>query len=140
MNIVKAGLSRKDVMGQQIPFYVGSAGDLNQANGDSWACAFPYWMESTGRNAIIDTACSAALTATSMAHNELVMGRSHMAMTNGVGIMMDVGSYIAMSSGRMISSRGRSFTFDHSADGYGRGEGWTSIILESHGVPNPIRE
>jgi len=53
-----------------------------------------------------------------------------------------VGSYIAMSSGRMISSRGRSFTFDHSADGYGRGEGCVSIVMEAQGggLVNEVRK
>mmetsp|Transcript_56067 Transcript_56067/g.126700 ORF Transcript_56067/g.126700 Transcript_56067/m.126700 type:complete len:1283 (+) Transcript_56067:153-4001(+) len=141
MNVIKSGFTRKELRGQHVSYYLGKVPDFAAQQGNPCSMVFPYYMGFTGPTNVIDTACSSTMTTTAMIYNEIADGRANMGMSNGVGIMMDIGAFIAMSSGRMISSRGRSFTFDHSADGYGRGEGFVSVMIESGvGVKNPIRE
>jgi len=140
MNTVKAGLTRKELRHQVVSHYLGLSGSLDTQNGKSPCLTLPYYLNLRGRASIIDTACSSSLVAVSMAHTEIATGRSNMNICTGAAAMMDVFSYISMSSGRMLGNRGRSYTFDHSADGYGRGEGVVTVILESKGIANPIRE
>jgi len=137
--LVKAGLSREDLRGQNVEFLVGWSPGLDSQMGYGTNMLLPYYLGTTGKNALIDTACSAALVAVNAAHGEIAMARTHMASVSGINICIDVGSYIALSGARMISDRGRSFTFDQSGNGYGRGEGIVQVLLESSGVFNPIR-
>mmetsp|Transcript_48242 Transcript_48242/g.105326 ORF Transcript_48242/g.105326 Transcript_48242/m.105326 type:complete len:1259 (-) Transcript_48242:60-3836(-) len=139
MNTVKAGLTRKELRHQVVSHYLGLSGSLDTQNGKSPCLTLPYYLNLRGRASIIDTACSSSLVAVSMAHTEIATGRSNMNICTGAAAMMDVFSYISMSSGRMLGNRGRSYTFDHSADGYGRGEGALSVLIESSGTYNPIR-
>jgi len=67
------------------------------------------------------------------AHEECSKGLAKTNLVQGVMCLLDIGTYVAMSSGRMISFRGRSRTFDHSADGYGRGEGISGAVLDQVG-------
>merc|ERR1712151_959345 len=47
-----------------------------------------------------------------------------------MGTLIGPMSYISLSGPGMLTSNGRCFTFDHSADGFARGEGFGSIKLK----------
>nr|AQS99193.1 type I polyketide synthase [Gambierdiscus polynesiensis] len=126
----RAGFSRDELRGQRVGYYVGHTCDFESATGYSAPHRLTYFLGLTGRASIIDTACSSALVSMCMCHQDVALGRAEAGAIAGVGCLLDVRPYIAMSSGRMISSRGRSHTFDHSADGYGRGEGIACCFLE----------
>jgi len=57
------------------------------------------------------------------------------ALIIGVNTLVGQGSYISLSGPGMLSQKGRCFTFDHSADGFARGEGIGSVLLK-HCVNN----
>jgi len=139
MGLVKAGVTRDDLRGQNVECINAWSPGLDSQTGTPPNHLLPYWLGTTGRNFIVDTACSAALVASNLAHGAIAMHRSHMSFISGLNMCIDVGSFIALSGARMISDRGRSFTFDQSGNGYGRGEGICMIVLESSGVYNPIR-
>lgn len=137
---IRAGLGRKDIRGQKVSIYVGDSGRPSATRGWSCASLLTHWLGTSGPMSVIDTACSAAMVSFCMAHQDVCLGRSVGAMAGGVNALDDAMPYIAMSSGRMISSRGRSRTFDNSADGYGRGEGMCAIFLEPEGNSSPMRK
>lgn len=139
MGLVKAGFSRENLRGQEVQCMTAWAPQLDSQMGQPPNYLLPYWLGTKGKNCIIDTACSAALTAANMCHGEIAMGRSHLSFISGINTGIDVGAFIALSGARMISDRGRSFTFDQSGNGYGRGEGVCMVVLEPSGIYNPIR-
>ncbi|CAE8722598.1 unnamed protein product, partial [Polarella glacialis] len=136
--IHRAGLRKKDILGQRIGFHIGHTGDFEGNIGRSPPTMLSYFLGTTGPATVVDTACSSALVSMNLGHQDCCLGRAHGVLVGGVNALTDVMPYIAMSSGRMISSRGRSRAFDHSADGYGRGEGFAAIFMEPSGE-NPIR-
>jgi len=139
----RAGLSRDELFGQRVGFYLGHTCDFESSKGYSAPHRLAYFLGLTGRVSIMDTACSSALVSICSLHQDIALDRACAGAAAGVGVMLDVRPYIAMSSGRMISSRGRSHTFDHSADGYGRGEGVACVFLEDgrqKGAQSPLRQ
>ncbi|CAE8661575.1 unnamed protein product, partial [Polarella glacialis] len=90
----------------------------------------------TGPTWLLDTACSAGLTAVCTAmfslKGTMPAERSQWSssleqrpgcLAGGVNVISDPGVYIANSAMHMLSPKGRCFTFDGSGDGYARGEG-----------------
>lgn len=136
--ILRAGLTKKDAFGKRIGFYCGHNGDFEANIGYSPPTMLSYFLGTTGPASIVDTACSSSLVGMNLAHQDCCLGRADGLVVGGVNALTDVNPFIAMSSGRMLASRGRSRTFDHSADGYGRGEGIAALFLEPAGE-NPMR-
>ena len=56
---------------------------------------------------------------------------SEQAISAGVNLMLYAGTMAAICQLQALSPVGRCKTFDESADGYGRGEGLASIVLQS---------
>jgi len=92
----------------------------------------------------IDTACSSSLVAMGQAHRTLVSrdGRqlkstadADIDMALVMGLCLDDGlpTFIAYCQAQMLSSRGRSFTFDESANGFLRGEGCSGVFVRRSG-------
>eukprot|EP00929_Paragymnodinium_shiwhaense_P000210 TRINITY_DN100456_c0_g1_i1.p1 TRINITY_DN100456_c0_g1~~TRINITY_DN100456_c0_g1_i1.p1 ORF type:complete len:868 (+),score=164.76 TRINITY_DN100456_c0_g1_i1:99-2702(+) len=95
----------------------------------------------TGPVTTAETACSSSLVALGIAH--LAMRRKQPeqiaaslsteldhALIVGVNTLIGPGSYIALSGPGMLTTRGRCFTFNDSADGFARGEGCGAIQLK----------
>lgn len=82
-----------------------------------------------------DTACSSSLVAAHQAHKGLLAGETVAAVAGGVNAMLlpiTTASICGMSA---LSPVARCKTFDASADGYGRGEGFAVLILAPGAVP-----
>lgn len=45
--------------------------------------------------------------------------------------MSSIEQFLLLSNLSMLSARGRSFSFDHRADGYGRGEGYGILVIKT---------
>lgn len=86
-----------------------------------------------GSSQTINTACSAGLVA-------MHTGKLHLkykdfdpleaVVATGINLAYAPGPFIGCCSGGMLSYKGRSFTFDISADGYGRGEGSSGVYMK----------
>ncbi|MEK7285885.1 MAG: SDR family NAD(P)-dependent oxidoreductase [Nitrospirota bacterium] len=90
-----------------------------------------YAYDFRGPSLSIDTACSSSLVAFSYAVSDIRNGVCDMALVGGVNFMLRPEFPIAMSKGQFLARDGRSKSFDHRADGYGRGEGAGIVILKS---------
>src|SRR5699024_3229666 len=77
----------------------------------------------SGPSMTIDTACSSALSALDVCVNKMVNGEVSTCLVGGVNLMLIPDIFIAFSKARMLARDARCKTFDHRADGYGRGEG-----------------
>jgi len=154
----KAGWDRTSLNGARIGVFVGNCGTdwhsvrLNPAGN----LINPDWMNSSsahttnsrlsyifgmrGPLSTSDTACSSSLVAAGTAHNALrrmepdqldVSSNSFIdwALVLGTNGLWGPYSWIGLCGPKMLSSMGRCFTFDHSADGFARGEGTSGISV-----------
>ncbi|CAL1148755.1 unnamed protein product [Cladocopium goreaui] len=88
-----------------------------------------YSLGLRGASASVDTACSSSLVALHIACKELGLGMMA-ALCTGVQLNLIAEPFVAFSKARMLSPDGRCKTFDASANGYVRGEGSGSALLE----------
>ena len=89
-----------------------------------------YTLGLTGPCMTIDTACSSALVAIHQASLSLRVRECDVALAGGVSVMASPVASISFCRAGMLSRDGRCRTFDHAADGYGRGEGCGMIVLK----------
>jgi len=98
------------------------------------ASRLSHLLDMKGPCLAIDTACSSSLVAMGQAHRTLVRREDQQlsstaaanidkALVMGLCLNDGIGTFIAYCQGQMLSTGGRSFTFDESANGFLRGEG-----------------
>lgn len=83
-----------------------------------------------GPNVLIDTACSASLTALHLACQSLRAGECDLALAGGVYLLLSPGTTIGLCQMGALSADGRSKAFNRSADGFGQGEGCGMVLLK----------
>ena len=89
-----------------------------------------YTFNLTGPCISTDTACSSSLVSLAQAHASLAAAsRQQAALAAGVNAMLLPSTSAAISSLGALSPEARCKTFDATADGYGRGEGFSVAML-----------
>lgn len=83
-----------------------------------------------GPSFTVDTGCSSSLVALHQAVQSLRNGESDRCFVGGVNLTLDPQRFTYQSRLKMFSNEGRSFPFDSRANGYGRGEGCTGVVLQ----------
>ena len=105
--------------------YSGTSGALSVASG-----RVSYTLGLTGPCLSLDTACSSSLVALHLAASASKLGECPRALATGIGLLTtDVTE--AFSAAGMLSALGRCHTFDRRADGYCRGEGCCTFVLDN---------
>lgn len=89
-----------------------------------------YFFDLRGPSFTVDTGCSASLVALHSAVQSLRLGETDQALVGGVNLLLDPQRFTYQSKLKMFSKEGKSFSFDHRANGYGRGEGCCAIVLK----------
>ncbi|KAK4099533.1 hypothetical protein N658DRAFT_160221 [Parathielavia hyrcaniae] len=105
-------------------FHIGGTGEAIIANRIS------HFFDFRGISMTIDTGCSGSLVALHEACIALRTGQSRMAIVGGTEIILHPDQNVSMSSGGMLNSEGKCFTFDSRGAGYGRGEGVASVVVK----------
>jgi polyketide synthase-associated protein len=150
LSLSEAGFHKKQLMSkpQQIAVFVGI--DKNEwamvpkdgsaafgASGSANAITsnrFSYVMNLKGASMTIDTACSASLVCAHTAKLYLLHKQWDpcvAAITCGVNLIMSPFSFTGACGAGMLSHKGRCFTYNHSADGYARGESVGSHCIKN---------
>jgi len=124
------GINRFNSRGKHVAFFHGDVYNLDQVVGCTAFAHMQHFYGFVGMSTMVDTACSTGLVATALTHQEVCADQVDFGLAVAVNRTLDVFSFVAMSIGRMISFRGRSRTFDTSADGYGRAEGCAGLFIE----------
>ncbi|HET8946241.1 MAG TPA: beta-ketoacyl synthase N-terminal-like domain-containing protein, partial [Candidatus Polarisedimenticolia bacterium] len=83
-----------------------------------------------GVNFTVDAACASSLAAIYLAARELATGASDMAIAGGCDTVQNPFGYLCFSKTGALSPRGRSRTFDASADGIAISEGHAAVVLK----------
>jgi len=89
-----------------------------------------WFFDFKGPSMTIDTACSSSLVTLHQACQSLRSGESEMAISTGVTVINHPNDIIGMSYQGFLGSQGKSFAFDHRAEGYARGEGVGTIVMK----------
>lgn len=90
-----------------------------------------YLFELNGPSIPIDTACSSSLVALHTANQGMQSSDCIDAVILGVNSFLEDQTWTKIEALKALSPDGRCKTFDASADGYGRGEAFTSLHLSS---------
>lgn len=89
-----------------------------------------YQFNLQGPSLTVDTGCSSSLVALHLAVQSLRSKETEMAFVGGVNLLADPQRFTYQSKLKMFSVDGKSFAFDHRANGYGRGEGCGGLVLK----------
>lgn len=89
-----------------------------------------YLLDLRGPSVSVDTACSSSLVAIHLACQSLRHGECDAAIAGGVSLMVGETPMITLSKVGFMAPDGRCKTFDARADGFGRGEGCSVLVLK----------
>ncbi|TLD19278.1 hypothetical protein PspLS_09761 [Pyricularia sp. CBS 133598] len=78
----------------------------------------------------VNTACSSSMVALHLACQSLRAGECESALVGGVNLMINPDFSCYLSGQKFLAGDGRCKTFDSAADGYGRGEGCTALVIK----------
>ena len=108
-----------------IDLHTNSGGTLSIA-----ANRVSYMLDLKGPSVSVDTACSSALVAISLACQAIWSGKCEGALAGGANALITPNSSIGFSKAGMLSPSGQCFAFDERANGYVRGEGAGLVYLK----------
>ncbi|OEK09351.1 hypothetical protein A8C32_11565 [Flavivirga aquatica] len=90
------------------------------------------WFNFHGPSEVINTACSSSLVAIHHAIESINKGECSMAIAGGINLILSSRIYIASHKAGMLSKDGHCKTFDDSADGFVRSEGYGAVLLKPY--------
>ncbi|KAF7595543.1 hypothetical protein BBP40_005578 [Aspergillus hancockii] len=89
-----------------------------------------WFFDFRGTSMNIDTACSSSLIALDLACQGLRNGETEMGIVAGTNLILSPDMMQVFSNVNMLSPDSRSYSFDHRANGYGRGEGTGTLVIK----------
>ncbi|MFC0057282.1 SDR family NAD(P)-dependent oxidoreductase [Streptomyces actinomycinicus] len=89
-----------------------------------------YFFDLRGASFAVDTACSSTLTAVHQACEEVRSGRSALALTGGVNVLLNPWESVGFAQASMLSPTGRCHVFSEHADGFVRSEGAGVLVFK----------
>jgi polyketide synthase PksN len=109
---------------------VGNEGNLTGNNNAILAARLSYFLNLSGPNMAINTACSSGLVAVHQACLSLRSFECDTAIAAAVNLLFTPEPYIAMSEAGMLSPQGKCYSFDKRANGMVPGEAVTVVVLK----------
>ena len=90
-----------------------------------------HFYDLRGPSMALDTACSSSLYALHLACQSLRSGESTSSIVGGSNLILSPETMMQpLSNAGILSQEGRSYSFDHRANGYARGEGVAVVVLK----------
>ncbi|GAW26208.1 putative polyketide synthase [Rosellinia necatrix] len=89
-----------------------------------------WFFDLLGPSVHIDTACSSSLVAIDLACQSLASGDASMALVTGSNLILGPDGFLLLSNLGFLSPDSKSYSFDHRANGYARGEGVIALVLK----------
>ncbi|MEL7145031.1 MAG: SDR family NAD(P)-dependent oxidoreductase, partial [Bacteroidota bacterium] len=108
----------------------GRAGKLTSNHNAILSARLSYFLNFSGPNMAINTACSSGLVAAHQAFQSLQNEECDTAIAAGVNLMVLPELYVGMSQAGMLSSDGKCHTFDKKANGMVPGEAVAVVVLK----------
>ncbi|KAF2139378.1 uncharacterized protein K452DRAFT_352624 [Aplosporella prunicola CBS 121167] len=146
-SIENAGIPISEIAGTETSCYVGtfmkdyqqiSAYDSEDqpgygATGHSSALLanrISWFFDLRSSSVTIDTGCSGSTVAFHHACESLRTGEAKIALAGGVGALLSPDPMVSMVSFNFLSPDSKCYSFDHRANGYARGEGFSVLVLK----------
>ena len=107
--------------------------DAHTASGNSHGVAagrIAYMLDLRGPAIALDTACSSSLVAVHTACRSLRAGETSLAIVGASSLLISPELSVSLSKWGMMAPDGHCKVFDHSADGWVRGEGACALVLK----------
>ena len=114
-------------------FPITARADVHTNSGGTLSIAanrISYLFDLKGPSVSVDTACSSALVAISLACKAVWSGDCDAALAGGVNALITPHASIGFSKATMLSPSGKCYAFDERADGYVRSEGAGLVYLK----------
>ncbi|KAI0509538.1 hypothetical protein F5B22DRAFT_658101 [Xylaria bambusicola] len=89
-----------------------------------------WYFHLRGPSVLINTACSGSLIALDQACQSMHCGDSSMALVFGSSMLLSPESSLMLANMNFLSPDSKCYSFDHRANGYGRGEGVVAMVLK----------
>ncbi|KAG6993746.1 reducing polyketide synthase pksF [Physcia stellaris] len=89
-----------------------------------------WFFDSTGSSVNVDTACSSSIVALDLACQSLMNRDANMSIAAGCNLIFSPDLMHALSNMSMLSPDNQYYSFDHRANGYARGEGFSVLVLK----------
>ncbi len=143
--MAQAGIKPESLRGSETAVFTGCgpAGYSNQLRNNELHASAPignsssamsgrisYLLDLCGPSETIDTACSSSLVAIHRACTSLQSGESTLAFAGGTNLLLDMDNWACLEKAGMLAADGISKVFDEKANGYVRGEGGGTVILQ----------
>ncbi|KAL5355845.1 hypothetical protein BJX96DRAFT_185048 [Aspergillus floccosus] len=111
---------------ESLPFYlVTGNGEAMHSN------RLSYFFDLHGPSVTLDTGCSGSMVALQNACDSIRSGECTESIVGSTSLILDPAAMVAPSFLNLYGADGRSYAFDHRAEGYGRGEGVACLVLKS---------
>ena len=136
-----AGYGKENLENNKVALYVGveegdyaeltkQADSVTSNHNAILAARLSYFLNLSGPNMAINTACSSGLVAAHQAFLSLQNRECDMAIAAGVNLMITPGPYVTMSQAGMLSGDGTCYTFDKRANGMVPGEAVAVLVFK----------
>jgi acyl transferase domain-containing protein len=89
-----------------------------------------WFFDLRGPSGSVDTACSSSLMALDLVCQSIWSGDAEMGLACGSNIMLTPYTTVSLDNLGLLGKDGRCFSFDHRANGYGRGEGICVVVVK----------
>ncbi|KAI1332330.1 hypothetical protein F5Y16DRAFT_420447 [Xylariaceae sp. FL0255] len=89
-----------------------------------------WFFDLQGPSVHVDTACSSSLIAVDLACQSIAGGDATMALVTGANLILGPDGFMLLSNLNFLSPDSKSYSFDHRANGYARGEGAIALVLK----------
>lgn len=83
-----------------------------------------------GPSVFVDTACSGSMVALDLACQALRNGDATTALVFGTSVLLTPETSVSLGNMGFLSPDGVCYSFDHRANGYGRGEGILAVVIK----------
>ncbi|GKT79195.1 beta-ketoacyl synthase domain-containing protein [Colletotrichum tofieldiae] len=97
-----------------------------------------WFFDFRGPSVTVDTACSSSLVAVHEACMSLKLREISMAVVGGCNLILSPEMTLKLDAAGVLGPDGKSYSFDHRANGYSRGEGFGAVVLKR--VSDAIRD
>lgn len=157
-SLMRAGFTKKTLLGKRLGIYIGCSGSdwpgtlagtikgdihaYSSTTTDFVATRISHRLGLRGPTQVHDTACSSSLVALNVGfwtlrpvepgQMRITQGeQAKWTLMQGCNAQLGPFSWIGLCGPKMLSPRGRCFTFDHSADGFNRAEGFNGCTMKA---------
>ncbi|EFQ27365.1 beta-ketoacyl synthase domain-containing protein [Colletotrichum graminicola] len=97
-----------------------------------------WFFDFRGPSVTVDTACSSSLVAVHEACMSLKLREISMAVVGGCNLILTPEMTLKLDAAGVLGPDGKSYSFDHRANGYARGEGFGAVVLKR--VSDAVRD